>query len=210
MDGMITLEEALGYDRKLTREGYREYVNPGLASMMALLDFDKRFVKAEGVVVWDDRGNEYLDFLGGYGALNLGHNPTVVMEALRKVFGVPNILQASLNPLAAALADNLARITPGNLRYSFLQQRYRSSGSGFKAGQDLQRKSRIIYCRNSFHGKSFGSLSVTGREKYRTPLLPHCRTAVRLNTTILKKWKRPFQRGMLQRSYWNPYRGKGA
>lgn len=119
MDGMITLEEALDYDRKRTREGYKEYVNPGLASMMALLDFDKRFVKAEGVVVWDDRGYEYLDFLGGYGALNLGHNPTVVMEALRRVFGVPNILQASLNPLAAALADNLARITPGDLKYSF-------------------------------------------------------------------------------------------
>ena len=178
MDEMITLEEALGYDRKRTREGYREYVNSGLAGLMALLDFDKRFVRAEGVKVWDYQGEEYLDFLGGYGALNLGHNPPAVVEALRKVFGVPNILQASLNPLAAALAENLARITPGELKFSFFCN---SGTEAVEAALKLARlcsgKSRIIYCRNSFHGKSFGSLSGTGRDKYRIPfgpMLPDC------------------------------------
>jgi putrescine aminotransferase len=42
--------------------------------MLGLLDFDKQFVKAEGVCVWDSKGNKYLDFLGAYGALNTGHN----------------------------------------------------------------------------------------------------------------------------------------
>lgn len=211
MDGMITLEEALGYDRKLTREGYREYVNPGLASMMALLDFDKRFVKAEGVVVWDDRGNEYLDFLGGYGALNLGHNPTVVMEALRKVFGVPNILQASLNPLAAALADNLARITPGDLRYSF----FCNSGteaveSALKLARICSGKSRIIYCRNSFHGKSFGSLSVTGREKYRTPFAPTLPDCCAVEYDNLEEMEKALSKGDAAAVILEPIQGEGG
>jgi len=178
MERLISLEEVYEYDRKRVRDGYREYINPGMASMLALLDFDKRFVKAEGVKVWDQQGEVYLDFLGGYGALNLGHNPAVVMEAVQKVKDAPNILQASLNPFAAALAENLARITPGDLKYSF----FCNSGTeaveaALKMARLCSEKSRILYCSNSFHGKSFGSLSVTGRDKYKTPfgpILPDC------------------------------------
>ena len=179
MERLISLEKVYEYDRRKVREGYREYINPGMASMLALLDFDKRFVKAEGVKVWDQQGEEYLDFLGGYGALNLGHNPVVVNEAVQKVKDALNILQASLNPYAAALAENLARITPGDLKYSF----FCNSGTeaveaALKMARLCSKKSRILYCRNSFHGKSFGSLSVTGRDKYKTPfgpILPDCR-----------------------------------
>ena len=156
MDRLIKLDEALGYDRKRTREGYREYVNPGLVSMMTLLDFDKRFTRAEGVKVWDSRGNAYLDFLGGYGALNFGHNPPVVIEALRRIEGVPNILQASLNPLAAALAENLAMITPGDLKISFFcNSGTEAVDAALKMARLCSGRSRILLCKNSFHGKSF-------------------------------------------------------
>lgn len=175
---LISLENALGSSRKEVRERYREYVNPGLVSMMTLLDFDKRFVKASGLQVWDQNGDEYLDFLGGYGSLNMGHNPPRVIEAIQRVIGVPNILQASLNSLAAALAENIANITPGELKVSF----FTNSGtetveSALKMARISTGKPRILFCNNSFHGKSFGSLSVTGRDKYRqpfTPTIPGC------------------------------------
>jgi putrescine aminotransferase len=191
MERLISLEEALVYDRKRTRERYREYVNPGLVSMMALLDFDKRFTRAEGVKVWDSEGKEYLDFLGGYGALNFGHNPPVVVEALRRIGGVPNILQASLNPLAAALAENLATVTPGDLSISF----FCNSGTeaveaALKMARLYSGRSRILFCRNSFHGKSFGSLSVTGRDKYKkpfSPTLPDCSGVEYDNLDALEK-----------------------
>ncbi|QGP90911.1 Aminotransferase PigE [Neomoorella glycerini] len=175
---LFSLEEAMEFSRQETRELYRRYVNPGLAGMLALLDFDKAFVRAEGIAVWDREGKRYLDFLGGYGALNLGHNPPEVLAAVKRVMGRPNLLQASLNPLAAALAHNLARVTPGDLeRVFFCNSGTEAVEGALKLARAATGREKIIYCRNSFHGKSFGSLSVTGREKYQrpfAPLLPGC------------------------------------
>jgi len=176
---LMTLEAALDLNRREIREQYRRYINPGLVAVMNLIDFDKHFVRAEGMNVWDAEGKCYLDFLGGYGALNLGHNPPEVREAVAAVMDRPNILQAALNQLAAALAYNLAQVTPGDLERVFF------CNSGTEAVEGALKLARaansdrpkIIYCESSFHGKSFGSLSVTGREKYQkpfTPLLPHC------------------------------------
>jgi len=175
---LINLAGAMQLSRQETRELYRCYINPGLAGMLALLDFDKAFVRAEGVAVWDREGRRYLDFLGGYGALNLGHNPPQVLAAVRDAMGRPNLLQASLNPLAAALAHNLAAVTPGDLERVFFSNSGTETVEGaLKLARAATGREKIIYCQNSFHGKSFGSLSVTGREKYQRPfgaLLPGC------------------------------------
>jgi putrescine aminotransferase len=119
MERLLTLEEILNFDRERTRSIYREYVNPGLGRLLSLLDFDKNFVKAQDVYLWDDQGNRYIDFLGGYGALNIGHNHPMVISAIEKIKDKPNILQASLNKLSAGLAHNLAKISPKGLRHVF-------------------------------------------------------------------------------------------
>jgi putrescine aminotransferase len=177
---MLSLEDALSLDRASTNRLYREHVNPGLATLLGLLDFDKRFVQAEGVYLWDAEGNRYLDFLGAYGALNLGHNPPEVLAALEKVRERPNLLQASLNPLAAALARNLASVAPGELRHCFFCNSGAEAVEGaLKAARAATGRPGIVYCEGSFHGKTFGALSVTGRHKYRQPfepLLPGCRS----------------------------------
>ena len=73
---LLTIDDVLGFSQNDVRNLYKEYVNPGLAQMMGILNFDKRFCK-EGVQVWDEDGNAYLDFLGAYGALNqaITHQP---------------------------------------------------------------------------------------------------------------------------------------
>jgi putrescine aminotransferase len=173
MERLLTLEEILNFDRERTRSIYREYVNPGLGRLLSLLDFDKNFVKAQDVYLWDDQGNRYIDFLGGYGALNIGHNHPMVISAIEKIKDKPNILQASLNKLSAGLAHNLAKISPKGLRHVFF------CNSGAEAVESALKLARIstgkkvfVYCTNSFHGKTFGALSVTGREKYRKPFEP--------------------------------------
>ncbi len=176
---LLTLEEALLINRQKMRAYYQDYVNPSLVAVMKLIDFDKEFVKAEGEYVWDADGKRYLDFLGGYGALNLGHNPREVLAAIEKVATRPNIMQAALNPLASALAHNLALVAPGDLqRVFFCNSGTEAVEGALKLGRAANpNRSKIVYCENSFHGKSFGSLSVTGREKYRQPfkpLLPGC------------------------------------
>ncbi|MCL5040430.1 MAG: aspartate aminotransferase family protein [Firmicutes bacterium] len=173
---LLTLDEALKLNRKQVRQHYENYINPGLANLLGLLDFDKQFVRAQGVSVWDSDGHEYLDFLGGYGSLNIGHNHPRVIEALEKVRSVPNFLQASMGTLASALAYNLAQITPGDLGRSFFGNSGAEAVEGaLKLARAATKKPRIIYVEGSFHGKTYGALSVTGRAKYQTafgPLVP--------------------------------------
>lgn len=181
MSNLYSVDDALQLNRKEINELYKEHVNPGLAGMLSLLNFDKHFVKAKGTKVWDSEGKEYLDFLGGYGALNLGHNNEQVINEIKKVIGLPNLLQASISTMAAVLAANLAKIAPGNLNKSFFCNSGAEAVEGaLKLARAATQRSKFVYCTGSFHGKSFGALSVTGREKYQKPfkpLLPSC-TAV--------------------------------
>ena len=98
----FTLEEALDVPKAELASLYRQHVNPDLCSLLALVGFDRRFVEAHGVTVTDDCGREYLDFLGGYGSLNLGHNHPELVEALHAVDNAPNLLQASLGQFGRA------------------------------------------------------------------------------------------------------------
>lgn len=169
----ISIDAALELDRSAIRTSYREYINPGLVALLGMLDVDRRFVRASGVSIWDAEGNEYLDFLGAYGAMNTGHNHPRILEAIEKVKGAPNLLQTSLNCMAAALAHNLALITPGGLKRTF----FCNSGAeavecSLKMARASTKKQRLLYCERSFHGKSFGALSVTGRTKYQAPFAP--------------------------------------
>ncbi len=170
---LITIEEALKLDRKSIIDLHREYGNTAFASLLGMLNFDKLFVRAEGVKVWDSEGNEYLDFLGGYGSLNTGHNHPYVIETIKKVVGRPNFMQASLPALAGVLAHNLAEITPGDLKHCFFGNSGAEAVEGaLKAARIATQKPTIISTIGSFHGKTMGALSLTGRQKYQEPFKP--------------------------------------
>lgn len=170
---LFSLDDALKLTRTEVVELHRDYLNASLVSLMSLINFTKQYVKADGIRVWDSEGEEYLDFLGGYGALNLGHNHPRILAALTKVSQQPNLLQASLNTIAGALAHNLAQITPGKLQRSFFCNSGAEAVEGaLKLARIATGKTKIISALNSFHGKSFGALTATGKEKYQKPFQP--------------------------------------
>jgi len=170
---VLSLDQALQLSSSEIVSNHRQYGNSGLTGLLAMLGLDKKFVKAEGNYVWDDQGNRYVDFLAGYGSVSLGHNHPKVVEAVRKVDTLPNILQVSLPTISGALARNLAVIAPGELQRTF----FGNSGTeaveaALKIARGASGKSEFVYADNSFHGKTFGSLTVTGREKYQKPFEP--------------------------------------
>ena len=59
---LYTLEDALDMNRQEIRNVYHRCINPSLVDVLGLLDFDKLFIKAAGVYVWDKDGQKYLDF----------------------------------------------------------------------------------------------------------------------------------------------------
>lgn len=116
---LITLNEAINMEKDNIKKLHKEYMNSSLVFLLSALNFDIKFVKANGIFVWDANGRKYLDFLGDYGLLNIGHNHPYVIEAINKVLHMPNLLQVSLGSISAALAHNLAIISPGNLQRTF-------------------------------------------------------------------------------------------
>jgi len=173
MPQLIELEDALNFKRKKIGRLYGEYVNPGLAKLLTTYGFDHHFVRAKGNRLWDEEGKSYLDFLGGYGALNFGHNPEEVLKAIERVKEAPNMVQAGFSELAAALAHNLIQIAPPGLKVVF----FANSGTeavevALKAARGANRKPGFLHCRHSYHGKTFGALAVTDHPQYRKPFEP--------------------------------------
>ncbi len=175
---LYTVTDVLNLTRNEVKRNCYEYFNPGLIKQMSLIGLDRIFVKAEGSYLWNDKGDRYIDFYGGIGSLNLGHNHPEVIAALQKVSTRPNILHSAPNVFASALAHNLAKITPGDLQYTFFCNSGAEAVEGaLKTAKLVTGKKKIVYCDGSFHGKTIGALSVTGRKKYQEPfkpLVPEC------------------------------------
>lgn len=157
-----------------TLRKYAEFVNPGLVKLYRFGGVETVEWEAEGVVVRDVHGREYLDFSGGPAVFALGHrHPRVVQAVVEQIHRMPMSVRAMPRRPEAELAALLAELTPGDLRYSFF------CNSGAEAVEGALKLARIatgrphfVATEGAFHGKTFGALSATGRDKYRRPFEP--------------------------------------
>lgn len=158
--------------RDETAERYRRHANPYIARMLDGLGLDVHYVRGEGTRLYDPAGNEYLDFAGAYGALPFGHNPPEMWKAISAVqdSGEPSITLPSVLGASALLAERLATIAPGHLDQVW---QCNSGAEAVEAALKLARAATgrrlVVSTRNSFHGKTLGALSATGRPRYQTP-----------------------------------------
>lgn len=158
---------------------YKHYVNPYLADLLRFAGCDKVEWEAEGCIIKDSEGNEYIDCLGGYGVFSLGHrHPKVVSAVEEQLKRMPLSSKIFLNYKQAKLAEKLAQLTPGDLQCVF----FTNSGTeaveaALKFARMFTGRRKFVSAIGSFHGKTLGSLSVSGREIYKKPfepLLPGC------------------------------------
>lgn len=155
-------------------EKYRKYYNPSLVRLLKFGGFGALEWIGEGTRVFDVEGRAYLDFAGGYGVFNLGHRHPKVVEAVRRQLDkMPLSAKMFFNKPMADLAERLAQITPGGLQFSFFCNSGTESVEGaLKLARLAMNKPGIIATTNSFHGKTFGSLSASGRDLFKTPFEP--------------------------------------
>lgn len=173
-DRLLTVDDAMKASLPQIRQ-WHQHANPAAMRLLGLVGFDREWVKAQGATIWDRDGNEVLDFYGGYGTLNVGHNHPKVIEAVNKVASMPNMLAVTLSPTAGALAKNLATITPGELSNCY----FCCTGTeAIEAAIKLAcaatgKKGVICSTVGAFHGKTLGSLSISGKDFYKNgfPLL---------------------------------------
>ncbi len=128
--------------------------------------------KGRGVKVWDVNGKEYLDFLGGIAVNILGHCPRkVVMAVQKQVQRLIHVSNLYYTEPQLALAKILIKNSFAD-RVFFCNSGTEANEGALKLARIYMKKKygkdrfEFISTYNSFHGRTFGSLSVTGQEKY--------------------------------------------
>ena len=148
-------------------------------------------VKGKGSVVFDADGNRYIDMLGGIATNILGHSHPVVVSAVsRQIKILSHVSNFYAHPNVIELAQTLIRLTGNKDSRVFFAQ---SGAEVNEAAIKLSRKTgrtRIVATTSSFHGRTMGSLSLTGQSSKRTPFLPLLKNVKHIPFGDIKKAKK--------------------
>lgn len=156
------------------KKNYQAYINPSVVRLLEFMGMDAVEVRGEGIYLYDSAGKKYIDCLGGYGTFAFGHRHPRIVEAVKNQLDkLPLSGKVFLNQALSNAARHLAMITPQGLRYSFWCNSGTEAVEGaLKTARLVTRRKRFVAMKGGFHGKTFGSLSVSGRDLYRTPFAP--------------------------------------
>ncbi len=126
----------------------------------------------KGSTFTDVMGRKYIDWLGGFGMMDLGWcHPEVVDAVIAQVRRSPMPSQELIDPLRGVLAKLMAEITPGDLKYSwFAASGTEAIEASIKIAKLYTGKTAFIVALKGFHGKTMGSLSMMGKADYRQPV----------------------------------------
>jgi predicted acetylornithine/succinylornithine family transaminase len=131
-----------------------------------------QFVRGEGALLWDEHGNEYLDFLAGISVLNVGHcHPRVIEAVTEQAARLTHVTNLYYTEPAMRLSERLSE--------SSLKGKVFLCNSGAEANEaaiKLARRARpqgeIVVLHGGFHGRTYGALSATPQESKQAPFAP--------------------------------------
>ena len=147
--------------------GYRDYVATSFVAAVEPVVVGK----AEGATIWDVDGKEYLDCFAGIAVVNAGHrHPKVIAAAKKQLDEVVHAATYIYHvPVVADAAKELARISPGSLQKTFFGN---SGAEGIETALRLAKaytgKHEVISLTHSFHGRTNGTLAITGNKARKT------------------------------------------
>ena len=129
--------------------------------------------------LYDTEGKEYTDFLAGIAVNILGHNDKELVKAIKEQAGFLHLSNLYYSKNQAALAEKLCKAA-GMDKAFFCNSGAEANEAAIKLARKYfsekgVNKYKFITAKNSFHGRTMGSLSATGQEKYSMafkPLLP--------------------------------------
>jgi acetylornithine/LysW-gamma-L-lysine aminotransferase len=136
--------------------------------------FPVAIVRGKGALVWDDKGREYVDCMGGYGVAIVGHSNDKVVAAIKRQAEALITCHGSLyNDARAEFLETLTSCSPKGLDAAFLS----NSGAeavevAIKLGRKVTGKKGLIAMKGAYHGKTAGALSATWSKRYREPFEP--------------------------------------
>jgi len=173
--------------RGLRRQKHAKFAEAISDAEQFLLPTYKRppalFTHGRGAHVFDSTGKTYLDFLGGIAVNALGHaHPRIVRTVRREAGHAIHLSNLFHNKFQGPLARKLSQWS-GLDRVFFSNSGTEAIDGAIKLARLCGRpaegspasakpKTRILALQNSFHGRTFGAMSITATEKYRLPFAP--------------------------------------
>ena len=133
-----------------------------------------RIESGEDVHLYDDSGDEYLDFGASYGVAAVGHCHPEVVSAVQSQVEELTFVQASYpNAARDALYEKLAAVAPGDVENVWLcNSGTEANEAALKFARSATQRSKIVAAQRGFHGRTMGSLSATWKPKYKKPFEP--------------------------------------
>jgi acetylornithine/N-succinyldiaminopimelate aminotransferase len=135
--------------------------------------------KAEGVFLYDSNGKKYLDFISGISVSSLGHGNEAVKTAIKSQVDKYLHLMVYgefIQEPTALLAKKITNYLPENLDcVYFVNSGAEATDGALKLAKRVTKKSKIIACKNAYHGSTHAALSLNSNEYYTQayrPLLP--------------------------------------
>jgi acetylornithine/LysW-gamma-L-lysine aminotransferase len=159
-------------DALMDIETIREIENADLVPLYAKRDV--ALVRGQGTTLWDSDGKEYLDCMSAYGAAILGHAHPAVTEAItRQAATLTTCHQSFFNDQRAKyLQLVMQHVPPGITRAFFCNSGTESVEAALKFARAVTGRQHLVATRRAYHGRTMGSLAVTGDNKYREAYAP--------------------------------------
>jgi 4-aminobutyrate aminotransferase len=125
-------------------------------------------VRGEGRYVWDAGGTRYLDFFGGILTTISGHNVPEVVDALREQAG--RLLHTSTLYLSAPMVDLAERLAAlsgiPDAKVFLTTSGTEANEAALLAATSFRRSNQVLALRNSYHGRSFGTIAITANRSW--------------------------------------------
>ena len=158
--------------------------------------FDINIVKGQGVNVWDDQGQEYLDLYGGHAVISIGHCHPHYVEKITEQLGQLGFYSNSVvNQLQVELAERLGRLSGYNDYQLFLVN------SGAEANENCLKlasfqtgRTRVLSARKAFHGRTSLAVEVTDNLNIIAPINAN-RHVTFLPLNDLEAWENELGKG---------------
>lgn len=162
-------DHLIRFSNRDVEDQYDEYMMPIWKSLQVPIK------RASGCYVEDFDGNEYLDMFSGISVTNAGHRNDAVVRAAKEQLDefVHGCSYLHPHEPAARLAERLAEITPGDLKKSFFSNSGTESIEGaIKLARKYTGSKEIVSLELAFHGRTLGSLALTGNKSYKQDVAP--------------------------------------
>jgi acetylornithine/N-succinyldiaminopimelate aminotransferase len=147
----------------------------GLESAYAIPTYMRnpvQFVRGDGARLWDEEGNEYLDFLAGISVLNVGHcHPRVVAAIQEQATRLTHVSNLYYTEQAMLLSKALSDSSLGG-KVFFCNSGAEANEAAIKLARRAKPGGEIVVLRDAFHGRTYGALSATPQEAKQAPFAP--------------------------------------